>query len=497
MPGEGTKFTGEITVAARIIDYLSSGLYRNPAACLKELVNNAYDADASTVRIYVKPDADRIIIEDDGSGMTREEFVSHFSRISESHKRDGSEATKSGRPKVGKIGIGFIAANELCEVIELFSTKAGSADLLHVTIDFSELKKPIEQRRRPGGIFKAGYEGTVTETAKADHYTRLFLRGVKGGAKGILAGARAQVKNRDARSLYGLNAKSVETELKKPELKTWKDFDTYSETMLRVALNVPVQYHANWMPARFRKRVASFEKAVKKLDFSVSYDNTELRKPIVFSPHGRSLIVPFKHVGKNVSARGYFYAQHGIVRPIELQGVMIRVRNAGVGEYDSSFLGFPQSEFSLIQRWVSGEVWADDRLEEAMNIDRSTLRETHPAYVELRTTIHEALRKVFSRARKNIYSVESDIRRDSEVQKQAKNLALTVSESASVLGPKVASNLKRAWARTAKRPTERDQLLKRYQISELYEVVIQAAKEVLDRRQMGRFLDELTRRLRQ
>ena len=70
-----TKFSGEIRVASRIVDYLSSGLYKSPAACLKELINNSYDADATAVGIFVKPDADRIIIEDNGDGMSREEFV--------------------------------------------------------------------------------------------------------------------------------------------------------------------------------------------------------------------------------------------------------------------------------------------------------------------------------------------------------------------------------------------------------------------------------------
>src|SRR4051812_203861 len=87
-PKRSTKtFRGEIRVASRIVDYLSSGLYNSPAACLKELVNNSYDADASQVDIFVKPDADRIIIADDGVGMSREEFKQHFDRVSESHKR--------------------------------------------------------------------------------------------------------------------------------------------------------------------------------------------------------------------------------------------------------------------------------------------------------------------------------------------------------------------------------------------------------------------------
>lgn len=88
MIAQEEKFNGVITVASRIIDYLSSGLYKDPASCLKELINNSFDVDASRVEVFVKPDANRIIIEDDGEGMNKDEFLLHFSRISESHKRD-------------------------------------------------------------------------------------------------------------------------------------------------------------------------------------------------------------------------------------------------------------------------------------------------------------------------------------------------------------------------------------------------------------------------
>ena len=72
------KFQGEIVVASRIVDYLSSGLYESPAACLKELINNSFDADAKRVNVFVKPDADRIIIEDDGFGLNKDEFEKTF-----------------------------------------------------------------------------------------------------------------------------------------------------------------------------------------------------------------------------------------------------------------------------------------------------------------------------------------------------------------------------------------------------------------------------------
>src|SRR5258708_7599997 len=81
-------FRGEIVVSSRIIDELSSGLYESPAQCLKELVNNAYDADATEVVMSVRPDADVIIINDNGTGLTRNTFERHFRRIAESRKRE-------------------------------------------------------------------------------------------------------------------------------------------------------------------------------------------------------------------------------------------------------------------------------------------------------------------------------------------------------------------------------------------------------------------------
>src|SRR6266705_1498058 len=126
-------FRGQIRVASKIIDYLSSGLYDSPAACLKELVNNSYDADGAAVHIHVQPDADQIVIEDDGEGMTKDEFIENFSWISETHKRDTSEVTtRFRRPKIGKIGIGFIAANEICEEMRVVSSKEGDPHAIDV-----------------------------------------------------------------------------------------------------------------------------------------------------------------------------------------------------------------------------------------------------------------------------------------------------------------------------------------------------------------------------
>lgn len=497
-----SSFDGEIRVASTIIDYLSSGLYKSPAACLKELVNNSYDADASLVEIFVKPDADRIIVSDDGHGMDKDEFVSHFERISTSAKRISQATTlKFDRPKIGKIGIGFIAANEICEVIEIYSTKAGSSDVLYVRIDFEELKKPQEERIQENqDVVKADYFGEVSSNADIDdHYTQLFLTKVKGPAKHILAsaGTRSSSDENEAKafSIFGLEIDSVNDMLRTATFRSWQDYDAYSETALQVALNVPVEYHKEWIP--HQARLKKFVNETEQLGFNVEYDGVPLRKPIVFSGVGKNFVRTFSFKGKEVSARGYFYAQHGTIKPLELQGVLVRIRHAAVGDYDQTFLDFSQSESPLIQKWVSCEIWADDRLEAAMNIDRTTLRDTHPAYVEFRELFHNELRKTLKKARSEIYQAVNNERKPAKARAAVSQLSNVVQRTLTGSTKKSAQEELRLIEDLPDEELSGTQLVKNFSVVQLFEIVVRVVKDCLPQKQQERFLSQLLRELRE
>ena len=271
-----------------------------------------------------------------------------FRRISESHKRDESDVTRIGRKKIGRIGIGFIAANEICDEMEILSTKKGSKELLHVTVYFNKMRQDIESRRRGDlEIAKADYEGDVEETNSPSHFTQIFLKKVRGEAKKILAGAQSPRPEARHRSLYGCSVASVRKLLANPRLTSWSEFNKYSQTMLGVALNVPVNYHNDWLPNRGLEQVRAIVEEIKSLHFTLQYDGTELRKPIVLFRRNPNVESPsayfvrrFNYSGDKVAAHGYFYVQHGTIKPEELQGSLIRIRQAAVGNYDSTFRGF-------------------------------------------------------------------------------------------------------------------------------------------------------------
>lgn len=296
-------------------------------------------------------------------------------------------------------------------------------------------------------------------------------------------------EGRASETIYGLTPDSQLKLLKNPIPNTWKDFDSYTETVLQVALNIPVPYLDGWLPSRLRKAVREFEARIKRLKFQVHWDGTEIRKPIVFSPDRRAFIRVFHFRGKHVSARGYFYVQHGQVKPIELQGLLVRIRESAVGGYDQTFWEFSQSEYSLIQKWVSCEIWADDRLEEAMNIDRRTLRVTHPTYVELREAIHDELRRVCSEARGRIYEAGSVERK----KETASSTRRAISHAAAEAGLRVSTRKKITGAWNA-RLRRNHPLLKKYTLAEIYEVIIEVATKVLGAAECARFIEAITER---
>nr|WP_269902599.1 ATP-binding protein [Terrimesophilobacter mesophilus] len=402
-----------------IIDQLSSGLYENPAACLKELVNNSFDADATRVTMSVRPDADLIIIEDDGTGFSANDFKRHFARIARSYKREDADTTPSGRPKIGKIGIGFIAANEICERLEIISTVAGSTQLMSVTLDFDKMRLNAQDRARENdAIAKGDYYGELSEDAElSDHFTRIYLRDVRETTRDVLDGAR---RGKGSSSLYGLSEESVRDRLARPSLTSWSEFDLYSQTVLEIALNVPVGYHQGWAAAGSNPTMRKIQSDVDALNFELVIDGTPQKKPTVFRPDdGRILTREIRLEGDGVSARGYLFAYDHKLHPTDINGLLVRIRNAAVGKYDSTYLEYPGWQAALFQDWVSGEVYVDDRLEDALNIDRRTFRTTHPAYVELQRMLHEELRSFFAEARRVLYGKRSEEKKLERAIKEA------------------------------------------------------------------------------
>jgi hypothetical protein len=99
-----------------------SGIYKPFVKAFKELISNAYDADAESVRIRLAEDFKTIEVSDDGRGLTPFEFRTDFTKIGGSYTRLRNEVTENNRPKIGSKGIGFLAVARYCSRMEVVST---------------------------------------------------------------------------------------------------------------------------------------------------------------------------------------------------------------------------------------------------------------------------------------------------------------------------------------------------------------------------------------
>ena len=116
----------KIRVHERALAHLSRGLYRSPASALRELVSNAWDANATRVTIDTNhPNFFQLTVEDDGDGFSRDEFDELMSGgIGNSQKRTGEKELKFGRPTIGRLGIGMLGIAQICGAFTVISKPA-------------------------------------------------------------------------------------------------------------------------------------------------------------------------------------------------------------------------------------------------------------------------------------------------------------------------------------------------------------------------------------
>ncbi|MFA5953800.1 MAG: ATP-binding protein [Candidatus Pacearchaeota archaeon] len=409
--------SGNIKVHAKIIDDLSSGIYSSPASCIKELINNSFDADAKLVTIRIKPIQDIITIIDDGEGMNALEFDENFAWISKSNKRNKGLYSKSNRPLIGKIGIGFIAVNEICDELEIISTKKDESIKFTAKINFKEFReKNIEV---DGGIIKGSYELINSDEDKNEHYTIIRLVGLKNTVRDLLNDRQyfselAKKRNKDFALNYFKDMRDLLEHHYKTKLRTFKEDNAYIQFIIDLASYIPVEYIKEGPVESIKNKIIEEIKEMHtKFNFKVDLDGIFLKKPIFFPKREGvkfdliSFAEKIKINDEMIKFKGYFYAQNTTIFPRELNGVAIRIKNVPVAPrfgFDSSLLSYPTYTNQILRNWISGEVYIEEGLEAAMNIDRKSFRETHPHFLALQNYLHKLLaEEIFAKMTLGLY----------------------------------------------------------------------------------------------
>jgi Histidine kinase-, DNA gyrase B-, and HSP90-like ATPase len=127
-------------VDAALLRELGERLVGRADIAVAELVKNAYDADASLV--YVQIEKDTIVVEDDGHGMSDEEFRTFWMRIGSPHKLQQRVSKLLKRPLTGSKGVGRLAVQFLGSSVEVATTATGAKSVeLTATVDWTQAEK--------------------------------------------------------------------------------------------------------------------------------------------------------------------------------------------------------------------------------------------------------------------------------------------------------------------------------------------------------------------
>ncbi|MCI1210912.1 ATP-binding protein [Bifidobacterium tibiigranuli] len=184
--------TSSLTTNDRVIARVTDGIYRQPGSAIRELIVNAYDADATWVSVKTDaPKFSRITIEDDGIGMTPNAVINLLHNIGGSAKRtskgqnlgiaSGSDPTVSpgGRKLIGKLGIGIFSVSQLTQSFQIITKTADDGYRTVVLVNlrqFADEPSDGDETEFKAGEYQAWREPTDDVNS---HGTTIILTAIR------------------------------------------------------------------------------------------------------------------------------------------------------------------------------------------------------------------------------------------------------------------------------------------------------------------------------
>ncbi|HZX10272.1 MAG TPA: ATP-binding protein, partial [Acidobacteriota bacterium] len=163
---------------ASVIHNLGEGLIKDSQTAVSELTKNSYDADATRVEIEFKnlnKDNCKIIIKDNGEGMSKDEIDKKWMVLSTDNKKHDSISPKYGRIRIGEKGIGRFAVDKLGGRLTLVTKKENEPFSFKADFDWEQYSKgnnkSLDEVKNPYGY--------VGPEPNFHHGVKLIIRGLR------------------------------------------------------------------------------------------------------------------------------------------------------------------------------------------------------------------------------------------------------------------------------------------------------------------------------
>jgi hypothetical protein len=254
-----------------------------------------------------------------------------------------------------------------------------------------------------------------------DHGTTIILRKIDDGVKDLL---RDEKRPTDALPI-NLQDKKQGWDLYRKEIHAWpwkelcerlrlgtsqfthESLPMYQKFLWELAMMSPVEYLKNGPVINKPKILEEKKEELDRFNFSLTVDNRPLFKPVLL-PTGMSgvkdgslkesldyFIEPFefdKEIDhERLKCKGYVFWQRKQIIPSSLRGIQIYIKNVGIGLYDHTLMNFANLNVTSRAGQISGEIYIEEGLERALNVDRNSFRETDAHYLALQQYLWEKI----------------------------------------------------------------------------------------------------------
>jgi hypothetical protein len=399
-----------IRVHQKALAHLSRGLYRSPASALRELVSNAWDANATSVTINTNyPKFFQLSVEDNGDGFTREQFRDLMEGgIGNSSKRPTYKRLIHGRQVIGRLGIGMLGIAQVCGGFTVTSkTRSGKGFRARVQL-WDLLGGKIDRQRNPKIVDVGTYEFEEVDLASVKEGTKLLADDVHPSFIKAFQGSLTLDDFQEPPRDWAAAVEIIES------TGSVQQLGDYWRLLWELSASCPVPYLG---PDALPRGLSRYDyKRISRYGFAVAVDGILISKPVALS--GNEAGYTYKRLGKQkleifgnpLRFHGYLLVQEGRqIKPDELRGILIRIKDVGIGYYDPSMLDYPFNEGPR-SRWLRGEIFVDEGLEDALNIDRDSFNRFHPEFRALQEHVHDILHK----------EIFPDVYREIEVRTKAR-----------------------------------------------------------------------------
>lgn len=355
---------------------------------IREAVSNAYDANASYIKISVFSEPEyKIIIFDDGDGMTESELVEKYVSM-------GGGDNYNNPDTIGRIGIGALSVFALGDKIKVETRKMGTNSVITAALDFTPIKTPVTHAKPIGDIVL----GTILPYRDAnnddvDKFTRITIESVSKEARDIFINKISlanfieklerilPVKYRADNPIFEKLNKDVVKNLNDPKYT------------IDVFLNIPAADYRNYQI--FRKTV-----------FTEANLNINQRMPLTTQKIDGG-------ADPNLQAFGYLYINDEAALPKTWQGINARVKNVTIE--GNSFFGVDEDQQARSR--IGGEIFIRNINEnQAIQSNRSGFAVENNDYKRVSGWVRLFIQEAITRVR-------CDVDRDSKVKKVVKHLA--------------------------------------------------------------------------